>query len=155
MKYSLFGLIAFLLCALICMAEVPATEISREQILSESPQWQRNYDGFQPESEIIKTLKSNVGNDLRIEIYLGLWCPDSRHNVPPFLKILDGIGAAVPIRCFSVQRKPNREMQYFVDKVQVERVPTFIFYRGEKEIGRIVENPNAGLAEDMLAIVSK
>jgi len=32
-------------------------------------------------------------------------------------------------------------------------VPTFIFYRGGGEIGRIVENPKAGMIEDFMEIV--
>jgi hypothetical protein len=73
--------------------------------------------------------------------------------VPPFLKILDSTGVPVRVRFLSVQRKPVKTIQYYVDSVQVERVPTFIFYRGDAEVGRIVENPKARLEEDMLAII--
>jgi hypothetical protein len=75
--------------------------------------------------------------------------------VPPFIKILDAAGVSVPVRFLSVQRKPVKSIRYYSDEFQVERVPTFIFYRGGTEIGRIVENPDAGLIEDMLAILSK
>lgn len=155
MKFPSLIVIAFLLFPLICIAEVPIEEIGRDQVLSASPEWQKNYDTFQPRSEFIEALKSELGNSLRIDIYLGLWCPDSRNNVPPFLKIFDEIGTRVPVRYFSVQRKSGREVRYYVDKAQVERVPTFIFFRGDREIGRIVENPIVGLSEDMMTILSK
>ncbi len=154
MKYS-FPAIAALLISSICMAEVPNKEISRGQILSEGPEWQQNYDKFQPESDLVGALKEKLGNGLEVDVYLGLWCPDSRNNVPPFLKILDQIGGAIPIRYIGVQRKAASSIRYYVDKERVERVPTFIFYRGDKEIGRIVENPQAGMCEDMLEILSK
>ena len=144
-----------LLFPLICIAEVAIKEIGRDQVLSASPEWQKNYDRFQPEARLIEALRTKIGDGLKIDIYLGLWCPDSRNHVPPFLKILDGIGISVPVRYFSVQRKAGKEVRYFVDKVRVERVPTFIFYRGDEEIGRIVENPKVGLCEDMMAILGK
>ncbi len=155
MKYFMYITGLLLLLPLICVGEVPNKEISREQILSASQGWKENYDGFQPKPGQIDALKSKLGNDLKIDVYLGLWCPDSRRNVPPFLKILDEIKVPIPVRYVSVERKPSKAIRYFVDSVQVERVPTFIFRRGEKEIGRIVENPRVGLVEDMIAILSK
>ena len=155
MKYLLLIAIVLLMIPLICTAEVPFREITRDQILSAGPEWQKNYAGFQPARESIEALKSSLGGGLRIEVYLGLWCSDSRNNVPPFLKLLDHLGSPVPVRYFSVDRKPVKEIRYFVDESRVERVPTFIFFRGDQEIGRIVENPKVGLPEDMLAIISR
>ena len=154
MKHLSLIEIAFLLFPLICSAEVPTKEITVDEILAAGPEWQKIYNNYKPDPQQIGLLKSMVGQDLKIRVYLGLWCPDSRNNVPRFLRILDEIGVPVPVQYFGVQRKPSKEMKYFVDKAQVERVPTFIFFRGEKEIGRIVENPKVGLCEDMLAILS-
>jgi hypothetical protein len=36
-----------------------------------------------------------------------------------------------------------------VDAMQIKNVPTFIFYREGKEIGRIVENPSNTLESDI------
>jgi hypothetical protein len=146
--------VALPLCCLICFANVPVHEINRDKIL-EDRQWQENYNQCKPDPDVIESLKSKLGNGLRIDVYLGLWCPDSRNHVPPFIKILDAAGVSVPVRFLSVQRKPVKSIRYYSDEFQVERVPTFIFYRGGTEIGRIVENPDAGLIEDMLAILSK
>jgi hypothetical protein len=141
--------------SLLCVADVPVNEISKQKVLSRGPEWQEKYDGYTPNPEHIKALKDLLGEGLRIDIYLGLWCPDSENNVPPFLKILDATGMQVSVRLFRVERKPVKSIKYFVDKLQVERVPTFIFYRGDTEIGRIVENPKTGLAEDMISILAK
>jgi hypothetical protein len=147
--------VCILLAAVFCMAGVPADEISKNKVLSAGPEWQEKYDTCYPNHDQAEAIKSKIGENLRIDIYLGLWCPDSINNVPPFLKIIDATGIAVPVRLFKVQRKPTRNIKYFVDQLQVERVPTFIFYRDNVEIGRIVENPKAGLAEDMMEILSK
>lgn len=144
-----------LLFPLLCMPDVPTKEISRDQIFSAEPEWKEKYDAFQPQPESIQKLKPLLGNDLRIDVYLGLWCPDSRNNVPRFMKILDQLDIPVLIHYFSVQRKPGKNIVYYFEKAKVERVPTFIFFRGDQEIGRIVESPEKGLAEDMIAILSK
>jgi hypothetical protein len=73
------------------MPDVPIKEIGKDEVFAAEPEWKENYDAFQPRPESIQKLKSMLGNGLRIDIYLGLWCPDSRNNVPPFLKILTGL----------------------------------------------------------------
>lgn len=155
MKYTSLSAMVLLLLPLIGAADVPVTEIDKERILDESQEWKNNYDSQRTSEALIKELKSKLGAGFKIDIYLGLWCPDSRNNVPPFLKILDEIGTGVEVHFFSVPRKPAKSIQYYVDRVQIERVPTFVFYRDRKEIGRIIENPSKGLAEDMLEIISK
>jgi hypothetical protein len=144
---------ALLLFCFIGVADVPVNEISREKVLSAGPEWQANYEAYQPDPGRMEALKSKLGEKLRVDIYLGLWCSDSRNNVPPFIKILDTAGISLPVRFFNVQRKPVKTIRYFSDRFQVERVPTFIFYRGDTEIGRIVENPKASLMEDIIALL--
>jgi hypothetical protein len=151
----LLSILTLLVLPLVVLAEVPVKQIAREVILSESPEWQAKYDEFKPDPDLIKKVKAKIGSDLRIDVYLGLWCSDSRNNVPPFLKSLDELGMPVKVRYFGVYRKPTKTIKYYVDNFQVERVPTFIFYNGDTEIGRIIENPKTGLLEDMLEIVSK
>jgi len=153
MKHIALILACISLFPLLSISDPAVKEITSEEILAAGPEWQEGYDRFQPESDMIDALKSKLGKDMKIDVYLGLWCPDSANNVPPFLKILNQLGASVPVRYFSVERKSSREVRYYVDKVKVDRVPTFIFFRGEREVGRIVENPKVSLLEDMLAIV--
>jgi hypothetical protein len=38
-------------------------------------------------------------------------------------------------------------------RLNITHVPTFIYYRNEKELGRIVENPMESLEKDTQAIV--
>ena len=154
MRYLSPSLILFLLISFICMADVPVEEVDRDKVLSAGPGWKENYDNCKPDPAQIEALKSRLG-DVRIDIYLGLWCPDSRNNVPPFVKIIEATGLSVPVRFFAVQRKPGKEVRYYSDRFDVEKVPTFIFYRDGREIGRIVENPKAGLLEDTIKILSE
>jgi hypothetical protein len=128
-------------------------EITRAAILAASPEWQENYDHYEPPADMVESLKKQRAADLKIVVYLGLWCPDSGNNVPKFIKILDLVAAPWPVRYFSVGRKASGDVQYFVEDLKVERVPTFIVYKGGREIGRIVENPRVGMIEDLQEIV--
>jgi len=132
-----------------------AEEIGRDKILSSAPAWQANYDKYAPNADMVEALKTRFGSGMKVVVYLGLWCPDSRNNVPPFLKILDQVGTGVPVQYFNVPRKASRDVKFYVEEMNVEKVPTFIIYRDGKEIGRIIENPKAGMLEDLMDIVLK
>ena len=147
--------VAALLVSLLAIGGFAAEEVTRDKILSTGKEWQEKYDQYQPEADMVEALKAKLTADTKIDVYLGLWCSDSRNNVPPFIKILDRLGSAVPVRYLDVPRKAGKEVKYFVEELRVERVPTFILDRGGKEIGRIVENPKLGLLEDLMEIVFK
>jgi hypothetical protein len=43
--------------------------------------------------------------------------------------------------------------RYYVEDLLVEKVPTFIFYANDIEIGRIIENPKDSILGDMMQII--
>ncbi|MCK5055732.1 MAG: thioredoxin family protein [Candidatus Aminicenantes bacterium] len=147
MKKFLFTL--FILMVAVTFA---ADRVDRAQILKDEG-WKQIYITYEPDSSFIDILKSKVGDNLKIDVYLAFWCGDSKRNVPLFLKIIDQISSGVKVNYYSVERKPTKDTKYFVEKLEVERVPTFIFYRDDKEIGRIIENPKSNMLEDFLEIV--
>ena len=88
-------------------------------------------------------------DDLSIKIVMGTWCPDSRREVPRFMKIVD-------LWDFRLKRLISLELiiQSYApvggyDTLNIERVPTFIFLRNKVETGRIIENPVTSLEQDM------
>ncbi len=144
---------AFLLPGL-SPGQQPTEEINRDKMLA-TPQWQDKYDKYNPPSDLLESLKPKLGADTKIDVYLGLWCPDSRNNVPPFIKILDRAGSEAPVRYVAVPRKASKDVKYYVEAMKIEKVPTFIFYRNGQEIGRIIERPKTGMIEDMADILLK
>jgi len=150
-------LVVFLLSimfAAVSYGAIKIESIDKDRILAAGEEWKKNYTDFEVDSAILDTLKTKTGENLRIDIYLAIWCGDSRSNVPKFIKILDALEAqGLTVNYFTVERKPSSDVKYFVEELKVERVPTFIFYRGGKEIGRIIENPQKSLIEDFLDIV--
>ncbi|MDZ7635237.1 MAG: hypothetical protein U5L72_12745 [Bacteroidales bacterium] len=47
------------------------------------------YSDYQPDEAFMDELKQTDISDLTITIVLGTWCPDSRREVPRFMKIID------------------------------------------------------------------
>lgn len=126
--------------------------IDRSEILRD-PEWKEVYNGYVPDAGLIATLKHRMP-ETTIDVYLGLWCGDSRDHVPVFLKIMDALEAAGPkVNWYGVERKADPAQKYYAEERRVERVPTFIFLRGGEEKGRIVETPELSILEDMLAIL--
>ncbi len=92
--------------------------------------------------------------DVKITIVMGTWCSDSRREVPRFFKILDYIkypSDNVTIITVGRDRKGRGDETKGLD---IELVPTFIFYKDGKELGRIVESPKVSLEKDMDKILT-
>lgn len=129
-------------------------KIDKNNILNTGQEWKEIYMNYRVDESFLDTLKTKIGTNLKIDVYLGLWCSDSKNNVPKFIKIIDKVNNSnLPVNYYTVERKPHQGIKYFVENLKVERVPTFIIYRDGKEIGRIVENPQKSLVEDFLEII--
>ncbi|MEN8138837.1 MAG: thioredoxin family protein [Bacteroidota bacterium] len=94
--------------------------------------------------------------NIKIKVVFGSWCGDSKINVPAFQKIVKESGFdKTNIEYYAVDRKKTGG-DVDLSALNVKYVPTFIFYRDNKEIGRIVEYPKGkSLEEDWLNIVSE
>ncbi len=126
------------------------------QILeSENFKWySQGYSSFTIEdSQSFNIIKSNA-NNFDVLVFLGTWCPDSREHVPKFMKIMDMAGVnRKHIKFIGLDR--DKTLKGFTDKYDIKRVPTFIFFKDGKEIGRIVENPQVSLTQHIAKILSQ
>jgi thiol-disulfide isomerase/thioredoxin len=109
-----------------------------------------NYD-----QETVNKLKNISNSGITIKIVLGTWCPDSRREVPRFMKILDAIDfPGDKLQFIGVDNMKISPIENY-DALDIQRVPTFIFYRNNIESGRIIENPVTSLEQDMLDILTR
>jgi len=114
--------------------------------------FQSEYQDYKPEKKLIKKFKKKKPG-LFIVIVLGTWCPDSQEHVPHFFKILDEAG--IPdksVRVIGVDGYKKCD-GVGLERYKIKKVPTFIFFRQEKELGRIIEHPEGSLEEDILGIL--
>jgi hypothetical protein len=129
-------------------------KMDRNKVLAAGQEWKDSYMSYRVDESFLDTLKAKIGDNLKIDVYLGTWCSDSIYNVPRFIKIIDVVrNPNLAVNYYNVKRKASKDVKYYVEDLKVERVPTFIFYRDGKEIGRIVENPTNSLIEDFLEII--
>jgi len=126
------------------LAELPHTE------------WYiKGYDEYMVDTNSINELKNTDKKIITIKIILGTWCSDSRREVPRFMHILDYWEFPEENVTFigvdDQKISPVGEYEY----LGVERVPTFIFYENNIEMGRIIENPETSLEKDMVKIITR
>ncbi len=178
MKHIFFAA-AIIVCAAACQrAMAPASTVMNREITNANGQtilagkatpyamqlpnhkawFDQSYNTYTIDSGSTQQLKPLV-RSRTMEIFLGSWCGDSRREVPRMLKILQYAGVDT-----------NRVAIVFVDNASatykqspqheergkyIHRVPTFIVYDGQKEMGRIVESPVVSLEKDLLAILQR
>ena len=116
--------------------------------------YKENHNGHILDSTTIKELKPKL-NDVTIKVFMGTWCSDSQREVPALYKILNvaefDISKLEVIAVSQEKDTPNQLEKGF----NIEYVPTIIFYKNEKEIGRYVELAQETLEKDMLAILNE
>jgi thiol-disulfide isomerase/thioredoxin len=113
----------------------------------------KGFDEYNPDEKALSELKSIGTGGITIKVVMGTWCPDSRREVPRFMKILDSwqfpAGNVTFIGVDNAKISPVGEY----DKLEIHRVPTFIIYQNNIESGRIIENPVTSLEQDMVNIL--
>ncbi len=95
----------------------------------------------------------NLDKNTDITIVLGTWCHDSQEQVPRFYRIMDEAKIAddvISVICVD-GNKTGGELD--IERLGIELVPTFIFYRKGEELGRIIETPEVSLEADMWEII--
>lgn len=112
--------------------------------------FEAEYDYYTPEDSVMKLINLD---SIKIVCVMGTWCSDSRREVPRFFKILDNLKFNEKnLFLYCVDRKKQAE-GFDIDQFVIERVPTFIFYKNDSEIGRIIETPEETLERDILKIL--
>jgi thiol-disulfide isomerase/thioredoxin len=116
--------------------------------------YDEEYNGYRADAEVLSQLGILLGEDIHLIIVLATWCGDSKREVPRFLKLLDELG--FPDTSLTMIGVDSHKQAYEVDieHLEVEYVPTFIVFRHDTEIGRIVEIPIVSLEADLLQIVN-
>lgn len=113
-----------------------------------------NYNNYTPDATVIKELKSNL-KGITIKGFMGTWCGDSKRETPKFYKVLEQADYNLDkVELVTVNRS-KRTPDNLQEGHNIIKVPTFIFYKKGKEIGRFVEYPRETIEKDFLKIVSE
>jgi thiol-disulfide isomerase/thioredoxin len=132
--------------------EMLVGELTPKDLYQECPLFKENADQYAPDAKAVTKIK-RVKEPLSIVMFLGTWCGDSQRESPKLLKILDAAkNSRISITMYGVDETKS-DGGGLTKKYDIQRVPTIIFLRGGKELGRIIEYPKDTMEEDFLAIV--
>lgn len=120
---------------------------------------------FEPEYEYYNVdtatcrLVNKMLDNLKLYIFIGTWCDDSRREFPRLIKILKYCN--YPTANLSIIALGGKDTLYKRSTTgiesgrSIEYIPTLIIEEDKKEIGRIVEYPVASLEKDLLKILRR
>ncbi len=112
------------------------------------------YDTAKIAPEFVPMIRQ-VREGVEVTIFFGAWCGDSKREVPRFLTLADQSGfPKSSIRLYALDRT-KRSDDGLTQKFAIERIPTFIFLKDGKEIGRITESPTSTMEGDVLTILAR
>jgi hypothetical protein len=112
------------------------------------------YDSYNIDTTALAGV-ANALDSVNVRIVMGTWCSDSRMQVPRFYRILDYLHYPENKVSLLMVGRDKKGMRNETDSLDIQLVPTFIFYKNGKELGRIVEEPKVSLEKDMAGIVGK
>ncbi|MGX7667092.1 thioredoxin family protein [Flavobacterium pedocola] len=112
-----------------------------------------NHDNYKPGASTVAELKKHL-DGVSITVFMGTWCEDSQHRIPEFYKILEEIGFDNNKVTLITVDKSKTTPEKLENGFDITNVPTFIFYKNEKELQRIVESPMESIEKDMLKILT-
>ena len=114
--------------------------------------FKERYDTVRVEENLVGML-AQLSGGVEVLVYYGSWCSDSRREVPRFLRIMEkGAFPGNRIRFYALDRT-KKSPDGLSETYGIELVPTFLFFRGGREIGRIVELPKTTLEGDIIEIL--
>ena len=123
--------------------------IEIEELFSEYSIFKKDYDDYVPSD-----LSALNNDDIKVIVFFGTWCHDSKRELPRALKIFNEIGINDEnIELIAVDLN-KKEPLGRAAKLNLLYTPTLIFFRGSKEIGRIIEKPVISLEKDIELIIS-
>ena len=128
--------------------------LSKEEILENFPDWQVEVASYVPDQEVIEKLQS-IPSEIKIEIFLGTWCSDTKRNVSAYFKIMDMVDNPLIMTSYIGIPREDDSRKPFIEGKNIIKVPTFIIIIDNQEKGRIIENPTKSVEEDLLDIINK
>lgn len=120
-------------------------------------QWYvKEHDEYALDQNAIKELRKGKITSYDIIVFMGTWCEDSHRDFPRLMRILEELKFPdARLTIIAVNRK--KESPTGDESIHnIQKVPTIIVKKYNKEIGRIIEMPTTGYIErDLVEILKK
>lgn len=112
-----------------------------------------HYAKYEPEKKIVQKIEKKL-QGVSVLCFMGTWCGDSKRETPRFYKIMEAakFDFEKNFKLIALNRAKKTPDNLQKDH-NIIRIPTFIFYRRGKELGRYVEYPRESMEKDILKIL--
>ena len=114
--------------------------------------YKKNHSAYSPNKSSIEALEKTL-NGVQVKAFMGTWCHDSQREVPRLYKILESSNFDLSNLNLVALSPAKNTPGGLENGLNIQRTPTFIFFKQGVEIGRIVETPRDSLENDILKIV--
>jgi hypothetical protein len=115
--------------------------------------FREGYDKYKPNAPSIKAISQQAAS-LHIEVFGGTWCSDTHDLLPGFYKVIDAAGIKDSQITLHLVGRDKKTKDGTADKYQITNVPTFIVFRGDKQLGKIVESAKTSVEADIAAMLT-
>ena len=143
--------IPIVLCLAGCKNQYLTGTFSRQEFIDRCEWKTKVKENYKPNSLYIDSLSKTQPAD--VKLFLGTWCSDSKKWVPRFF----AIQPKLPVQSLEIISidTTKKDAAGLTKQLRVDSIPTFIFYREGKEIGRFVEKPAEKQLEKQLYQILK
>ena len=118
-----------------------------------TPWFNKEFDRVNINLQEAKDLKP-LAKDLKIFVFMGTWCEDSQRELPPFFKMLTAMNFDQEhLKMFAMSEEKSTPSN-FEQGLEINYIPTIIFFKNGREINRFVELPIENLESDIKKIIS-
>ncbi|MEQ8524123.1 thioredoxin family protein [Gracilimonas sp.] len=150
--------IAIVLAGLISSRDVKAQQndligpVVKEEILANDRIYQIYIDRYEPNEEAVRYL-SAYQDSVKLMVFVGSWCRESKKYIPGLMKTIELSGAAnMDIQYIGVDRQ-KKIPESFLKKFDIKYIPSVLVLKGNKELGRIEEKPHQLIETDLVQIL--
>lgn len=127
-------------------------QLTSEELLSNHESFLISYDNFTISEKEISLVKQ-WPDTIRLEVFFGTWCHDSQREVPRLLKLLN-YNPTILVELVGLDYQKTDPHGLTVNKA-IKYTPTFIIYKNNKEVGRVIERPSQSLVVDITEIINR
>lgn len=112
------------------------------------------FEVYKPKQSIVNKIEAiTKKGGVSVVTVFGDWCSDSKLQVPRFYKLLSEMNFPLSSTKLIAVNRSKKVPDMDISEYKILKVPTFIVYFNEQEIGRIVESPDSTLEKNLLKIL--
>ena len=117
-----------------------------------TPWFDQEYDRINTDPNWIKEIKPFL-KGLKIKVFMGTWCEDSKRELPHFIKLLNALEFDQNHLKMYAMSEEKTTPRNFEKDLDIYNIPTIIFFKDGNEMNRFVEFPLNSLESDIEKIV--